>query len=134
MLSGKFTFILALSTVVASPADKHTATHLPLPSAAQIQVGRKTDQASGSDAEMCKAYSVSARAIRHKFSVYRVVSNQKKHYLYQVAPCFVQGTILLHGKTFTWTVNPGGFLSTTYPDGLLRTIGTTDPAYLDTSR
>ena len=134
MQSGKWIFALIMLSGFgwpssASPREKR----LPLPAMARIHVGRKTmGTASFSDAGLCKTYTVTKRSIRHEFATYRTVTDQQKHYLYQVAPCFIDGVVIIGKRSFTWTDNPGGWLGTTYPDGVQKTLGTTDPAFLDT--
>jgi len=107
--------------------------HLSLPAAATIQIGARIIVGDpGVDAEMCKTYTVTPREIRHYFRTYRFINAREHHYLYQQFACFIKGTVTLRGKTFSWRVNPGGTLETTFPDGIQKELGTTDPAMLDT--
>jgi hypothetical protein len=120
--------VLGLPSLAATPAKR-----LHLPSPATIQVGDRTIVGDpGTDAEMCKAYTVTARDIRRYFRTYRIIDATEKHYLYQHFPCFISGTVTLRGKTFSWLANLGGTLETTFPDGIPKDLGTTDPAMLDT--
>lgn len=128
LVSGILLLALSACPSLAVPPGKH----LPLPASASIQVGKKTLGDSVSDAEMCKAYSVTPREIRSYFRTYVTIDAHQKHYLYQRADCFIEGTVLVKGRTFTWIANPGGTLNTTYPDGIEKDLGTTDPAMLDT--
>jgi hypothetical protein len=119
--------VLGLPTLAATPAK-----HLPLPTSATIQIGKRSLVSdSFSDAEMCKTYTVTSREVRRYFRTYRLINEREKHYLYQDPGCFIEGTVTVHGKTFTWIVSPGGTLGTTYPDGVQKELGTTDPAMLD---
>jgi len=124
--------LLLCVTLSVCPARAKTADkHLPLPASASIQIGKKTSGGSGSDAEMCKTYTVSSRDVRTYFRTYRIINAREHHYLYSQFACFIEGTVLVQGKTFTWIANPGGTLGTTYPDGIQKELGTTDPAMLD---
>jgi hypothetical protein len=126
---------LAFTALLIVQPSIHAAVptkHLPLPATATIQIGKKTLGNSVSDAEMCKAYTVTTGEIRRYFRTYRLIDEHEKHYRYQQAACFIEGTVTLRGKTFRWIANPGGTLGTTYPDGVQKELGTTDPAMLDT--
>jgi len=120
--------VLGLPTLAGTPAKR-----LHLPAAATIRIGKRSLVSSSfSDAEMCKTYTVTPREIRRYFRTYRLINAKENHYLYQDPCCFIEGTVTLRGKTFTWIVSPGGTLETTFPDGVRKELGTTDPAMLDT--
>ena len=131
MRNGNWIYVLILLSgwpSFASPRKKR----LPLPAAARIQIGQKTRVAvSSPDADWCRTYTVTRGSIRHEFATYRIVTDEQKHYLYQVAPCSTEGVVVVGKRSFTWTSNPGGWLVTTYPDGVQKTLGTSDPAFLD---
>ena len=125
--------LLTLLSFRGASASPPPSKRFSLPAIAKIHIG-KTETTSSPEAETCKTYTVTAHAVRHEFASYRLLTNEEKHYLYQVAPCFIQGSVTIRRNSFTWKDNPGGWLTTTYPDGVEKTLGTTDPAYLDTSR
>ena len=134
MRSGKWIYALMMLFGFGWPSVASTSQkRLRLPAVAKIHIGRKTvGTTSFSDADFCRTYTVTERSIRHEFATYRIVTDEQKHYLYQVAPCFIEGVVVVGKRSFTWTNNPGGWLSTTYPDGVQKTLGSTDPAFLDT--
>jgi len=123
--------LLAVGAVPTEAAARDK--HLPLPADATIQIGEKTMGHTHSDeVEMCKTYTVTPREIRSYFRTYVIIDSHQNHYLYRQPDCFIKGTVTIHGKTFKWIANPGGTLGTTYPDGIQKDLGTTDPAMLDT--
>ena len=130
--TGSVRLLLLLAALVLPSLAATPAKHLPLPAAATIQIGKRSLVSdSFSDAEMCKSYTVTSREIRRYFRTYRLIDAKENHYVYQDPGCFIEGTVTVQGKTFTWIVSPGGTLETTYPDGVRKKLGTTDPAMLD---
>ena len=112
----------------ASPEAKR----LPLPAVARVTIVRKTLDPSSPYFESCKRFTATNQSIRHKFATYRDITGNDWHFLYKTDdPCFIHGTIDLGGKTFTWADNPDGWLGTTYPDGVYKELGSSNPKYID---
>ena len=131
MRNGRTLLVAGLIFHFALPVFGGQVKRFPLAPGAVIRVGEKTVGHVESDAEMCKGYSVTKREIRRYFATYKLIDGHEKHYLYQEAACYIRGTVMVNSKTFMWIVNPGGTLQTTYPDGVQKDLGTTDPSMLD---
>ncbi len=57
------------------------------------------------------------------FRTYRELRPREMHDNYLYVPCGIEGTVIVNGKTYTWSTQIGGTLDTTWPDGIEKTLG-----------
>lgn len=117
----RFGSVVFLSIFMLVSSSKHT--YFPLPKSAKIAIGQTQWKKDGPDAELCKNYTVTAKQIRTQFRTYHLLGEGDVHDSYSVFQCWVDGTVSVDGKTFTWQSRPRNLLETTWPDGAHKVLG-----------
>lgn len=118
----KLWLALRFSALTALPAA--AAAPYALPADAAITVGTvEIDPAAGAEGLFCPSWRLTARGVRARFRHYHLVTHGELHDFYLYPRCWIDGTVVVAGKTFHWQVRPGNTLSTDWPDGVEKMLG-----------
>lgn len=120
MRPGKL-LVTVLAPLLLGTGQKHK--HFPLPESAEITIGQAQWKAGDMDADLCKSYKLTPKELRRQFRTYHLLYPGDVHNYYSVFQCWIDGTIKVNGKTFTFESRPGNLLETTWPDGKDKMLG-----------
>jgi hypothetical protein len=127
MQSGKFLLLLILFSL----GGTH---HYPLPKSAVITIRPMQRDHTYQDHQAdlaCDRYHLTEARVRFQFRTYHELAEGEAHANYLIYPCWINGTIVVDGKTYTWSSQLGNTMETTWPDGVKKTLGgkpTDDPS------
>ncbi|RZU40039.1 hypothetical protein [Edaphobacter modestus] len=113
--------LLFLSVILLGA--KQQPAHYPLPKSADITIGQPQWKQGDIDADSCRQYHLTPEQIRKQFRTYRLLSPGDVHDSYTVFQCWINGTVKVAGKTFTWESRPGNLMETNWPDGAKKMLG-----------
>jgi hypothetical protein len=108
--------------------------HFSLPGSAKITIGPVQRDHTYPDPvsdSVCKQYRLTEAQVRRQFRFYHELAEGEYHDYYLQFPCWIEGTLVVNGKTYTWSSQPGNTMMTTWPDGVSKTLGgkhTDDPS------
>ena len=105
---------------IRTTGTKPKMAHFPLPADAQINLGKSSSNTPGED---CSYFRFSAQAIRGRFRTYHVLAEGEFHDSYGVFPCRFDGSVIVHGQTYTFEAQQGNLLVTDFPDGEGKMLG-----------
>lgn len=113
-------FLLALALLQLAWNSKPR--HYPLPPSAVITIGpTQQDPKAPNPKGFCSYYHLSQEQVREQFRTYHQLREMElEHYLYM--PCWIEGTVTVNGKTYTWQSRDGNTMGTDWPDGKGKTL------------
>lgn len=116
--------LAGIAILAVSSAVGHAPSPYRLPQAAQITVGHSVIGPDKASVEgFCENWSLSKREVRRMFASYHLLKEGELHDFYLEPDCWIDGKIVVNGKTFTWRARLGNTLSTDWPDGKTKMLG-----------
>jgi hypothetical protein len=102
-----------------------------IPRTAEIKIIGFGADDKDATAEACKDFRLTSAQVRSYFRKAHQLKPAELHDYYLWSPCWVDGAITIHGKSFPWRIRAGNTIKTTYPDGTDKMLGaehSDDPA------
>jgi hypothetical protein len=118
------TRIMVMLTFISTSVSAQRNLVFRLPASAAITIDHSEfDPKDANMSDFCPTWKLTQRQVRRMFSTYHLLQDDDLHDFYSFPDCWIDGTIVFHGKTFHWQARPGNTLSTDWPDGKTRMLG-----------
>lgn len=110
--------------LMTSSSTVHHHSLFKLPPDAHLTIGHSVIGPDKESVEgFCENWKLSENEVRKMFATYHLLKDDELHDFYLFPDCWIDGTIIFHGRTFQWRARLGNTLSTDWPDGKTRILG-----------